>query len=137
VQNLTTARKRLKSKTPYLLFQCLVVKPNEHQIPDIYKLAKVYGIDEVKLKTAQIYNYKEGSSLIPEQEIYSRYRKNEDGSYSLKNKLNNHCWKLWHSPVITWDGKVVPCCFDKDAHHVLGELENSDLETVWNNQAYT
>ena len=136
VKNLTAARKKLKSKTPYLIFQFLVVKPNEHQIPEIHKLAKQYGIDEVKLKTAQIYNYEIGSNLIPEQEIYSRYKKNKDGAYSLKNKLNNHCWKLWHSPVITWDGKVVPCCFDKDAKHVLGELEHEDLESVWSNKSY-
>lgn len=135
-QNITTARKKLKSKTPYLIFQFLVVKHNEHQIADLYQIANEYGIDEVKLKTAQIYNYHEGSALIPEQEIYSRYKKTEHGNYVIKNKLNNHCWKLWHSPVITWDGKVVPCCFDKDAHHVLGELEAHDLQSVWRNSNY-
>lgn len=136
-QNMIAARKKLKSKTPYLIFQFLVVNHNEHQIADIYKLANEYGIDEVKLKTAQIYNYHKGSSLIPEQEIYSRYKKTENGNYVLKNKLNNHCWKLWHSPVITWDGKVVPCCFDKDADHILGELEHNDLKTVWSNSEYS
>ena len=69
VQNLVEAKSRLKSKTPYLIFQFLVVRHNEHQIPAIYKLAKAYKIDEVKLKTAQIYDYINGSSLIPEQEV--------------------------------------------------------------------
>lgn len=136
VKNLCAARKKGNSKTPYLIFQFLVVKPNEHQIPEIYQLAKEYGIDEVKLKTAQIYHYENGSPLIPEQEIYSRYKKSDNGKYVLKNKLNNHCWKLWHSPTITWDGKVVPCCFDKDAKHILGELKREDLKTVWNNQNF-
>ena len=31
-------KKKLKSKTPHVVFQFLVVKPNEHQIPEIYKL---------------------------------------------------------------------------------------------------
>jgi radical SAM protein with 4Fe4S-binding SPASM domain len=136
VECLSAMRKKLKSRTPYLVFQFLVVKPNEHQIQDIYRLAHHYGIDEVKLKTAQIYNYENGSTLIPEQEIYSRYKKDVNGKYIIKNKLLNHCWKLWHSPVITWDGKVIPCCFDKDANHVLGILEEDTLQTVWNNSQY-
>jgi radical SAM protein with 4Fe4S-binding SPASM domain len=136
VECLVETKKKWKSRSPYLIFQFLVVRPNEHQIPEIYKLAKQYGVDEVKLKTAQIYNYVNGSNLIPEQDIYSRYQKDKSGSYQLKNKLQNHCWKLWHSPVITWDGKVVPCCFDKDAQHVLGTLDQQNLEAIWNNEAY-
>ncbi len=136
VENIVTARKKLHSITPYLIFQFLVVKPNEHQIPELVKLAKHYGIDEVKLKTAQIYNFENGSHLIPEQELYSRYKKSDKGKYILKNKLQNHCWKLWHAPVITWDGKLVPCCFDKDARHVMGELNQTNLKSIWNNTSY-
>jgi len=88
------------------------------------------------LKTAQIYDYKNGSDLIPSQEIYSRYKKNNDGSYSIKNELLNHCWKMWHSCVITWDGKVVPCCFDKDAHYVLGDLTKNSFEEIWQGDKY-
>jgi radical SAM protein with 4Fe4S-binding SPASM domain len=136
VKNMVAAKKRLQRHTPYLIFQFLVVKPNEHQIPEIYKLAKKYGVDEVKLKTAQIYNFQKGSPLIPEQELYSRYKKSKSGEYTLKNALANHCWKLWHAPVITWDGKMVPCCFDKDAQHVMGQLTDHPLQTIWNNKNY-
>jgi radical SAM protein with 4Fe4S-binding SPASM domain len=38
--------------------------------------------------------------------------------------------------VITWDGRVVPCCFDKDAHHVLGDLGKQSFREVWNSDAY-
>ena len=69
-------KKKLKSKTPHVVFQFLVVKPNEHQIPEVYKLANELGVDQVVLKTAQIYDFKNGSHLIPDQDQYSRYRKN-------------------------------------------------------------
>ena len=118
------------------MFQFLVVKPNEHQIPEVYTLAKQIGVDQVVLKTAQIYDYANGSDLIPEQDQYSRYRKMNDGSYTIKNSLDNHCWKMWHSCVITWDGKIVPCCFDIDAHHVLGDLTKNSFEEVWTGDAY-
>ena len=88
-----------------------MVQANEHQINDIKVLGKEIGVDEVRFKTAQIYDYVNGNKLIPTIEKYSRYKKQNDGTYQIKNKMHNHCWKLWHSSVITWDGSVVPCCF--------------------------
>jgi radical SAM protein with 4Fe4S-binding SPASM domain len=130
-------KEKLKSKTPYLIFQFLVVKPNEHQIPEVQALADKLGVDEVVFKTAQVYDYQKGSPLIPDSQQYSRYRKKPDGSYAIKNKLLNHCWKMWHSCVITWDGQVVPCCFDKDASHPMGDLKTEQFKDLWFNEKYT
>jgi radical SAM protein with 4Fe4S-binding SPASM domain len=135
-RNLVKLKKALNSNTPHIIFQFLVVKPNEHQIPEIYKLAKEIGVDEVKLKTAQVYDYKYGNELIPDIEKFSRYAKQADGTYKVKNELLNHCWKLWHACVITWDGIVVPCCFDKDAEHRLGDLKNADFRAIWHSENY-
>jgi radical SAM protein with 4Fe4S-binding SPASM domain len=135
-RNVVKWKKELKSKTPHLIFQFLVVRPNEHQIPEIYKLAEEIGIDEVRLKTAQIYDYAQGNPLIPKQDRYSRYRRQADGSYRIKNQLLNHCWKLWHACVITWDGVVVPCCFDKDAKYRMGNLQEQSLREVWQQEPY-
>lgn len=135
-KNIIKWKRELKSKTPHVIFQFLVVRPNESQIEDVYQLADKLGVDEVALKTAQIYDYKNGSDLIPVNEKYSRYKKKDDGSYDIKNSLLNHCWKMWHSCVITWDGKVVPCCFDKDAHFVLGDLKEQSFKEIWNQKKY-
>ncbi|MFZ1706037.1 MAG: radical SAM/SPASM domain-containing protein [Saprospiraceae bacterium] len=137
-KNMVAWKKQLKSSTPHIIFQFLVVKPNEHQIPDIYALAKEIGVDEVKLKTAQVYDYKHGNDLIPTIDKYSRYKQEDDGTYRVKNKLLNHCWKLWHACVITWDGMVVPCCFDKDATHNLGNIkEEKKFKDIWFGPSYT
>ncbi len=136
-KNIVKWRKELNSKTPFIFFQFLVVKPNEHQIEDIKKLAKEIGVDEVRFKTAQVYDYEtDPNQLIPTIDKFSRYKKNEDGTYVPKNKLANRCWKLWHANVITWDGLVVPCCFDKDAMHQLGNLKNESFKQIWNNPNY-
>ena len=135
-KNLVKWKKEMKASTPHIIFQFLVVKPNEHQIPEIYKLAEEIGIDEVKLKTAQVYDYSNGNDLIPTIEKYSRYKKQNDGTFTVKNKLLNHCWKLWHACVITWDGIVVPCCFDKDATHRLGDLKSTNFDTLWKDGPY-
>jgi radical SAM protein with 4Fe4S-binding SPASM domain len=129
-------KKELRSSTPHVIFQFLVVRPNEHQISDVRKLASSLGVDEVRLKTAQIYDFEEGSPLIPQQDRYSRYRKTSNGTWEIKNKLLDHCWKMWHSCVITWDGRVVPCCFDKDAHHTLGQYAGDSFRTIWKGDEY-
>lgn len=135
-KNIIKWKKALNSKTPHTIFQFLVVKPNEHQIDDLKRMAKEYGVDEIGLKTAQIYDYEHGSDLIPTINKYSRYKKQNDGTYTIKNKLLNHCWKLWHSCVITWDGIVVPCCFDKDASHQMGDLKQQSFIDLWHNENY-
>ena len=136
-KNIVKWKKELNSKTPFVFFQFLVVKHNEHQIEDIKKLAKEIGVDEVRFKSAQVYDYiNDPNQLIPTINKYSRYRKNSDGTYTPKNKLANRCWKLWHANVITWDGLVVPCCFDKDAMHQLGNLKNDSFKNIWQNSNY-
>jgi radical SAM protein with 4Fe4S-binding SPASM domain len=136
-KNIVKWKKELKSKTPFVFFQFLVVKPNEHQIEDIKKLAIEVGVDEVRFKTAQVYDYEnDPNNLIPVNEKYSRYKKDQQGNYIAKNKLENHCWKLHHANVITWDGLVVPCCFDKDATHQLGNLKMQSFKEIWHNDNY-
>ena len=135
-KNIVKWKKELNSKTPHVIFQYLVVKPNEHQLEEVKQLADELGVDEVAFKTAQIYDYEDGSELIPSIEKYSRYKQLSNGKWTIKNKLVNHCWKMWHSCVITWDGKVVPCCFDKDAHYQLGEMKEQSFRKIWNGQSY-
>jgi radical SAM protein with 4Fe4S-binding SPASM domain len=135
-KNIIKWKKELKSKTPHVIFQFLVVKPNQHQIDEVQALAKELGVDEVGLKTAQIYDYENGSPLIPTIDKYSRYEQLPNGKYEIKNALDHSCWKMWHSCVVTWDGKVVPCCFDKDAHYQLGDASQTTFEELWHSVEY-
>ena len=147
-KNIVKWKKKLNSKTPYVIFQFLVVRHNEHQIEEVKKLGKELEVDETKFKTAQVYDYENGNDLIPTNEKYSRYEKTQNGTYQVKsvsvfnqkqsiaNKKPESCWKMWHSCVITWDGKIVPCCFDKDAKHQLGSLKEKTFKEIWFNTAY-
>jgi radical SAM protein with 4Fe4S-binding SPASM domain len=136
-RNIVKWKKELNSKTPFVFFQFLVVKPNEHQIKDIKKIAKEVGVDQVRFKTAQVYDFEnDPNNLIPTINKYSRYKKDSNGKMQTKSGLKNHCWKLWHANVITWDGLVVPCCFDKDAMHQLGNLKGQSFKQIWNNDNY-
>ena len=135
-RNIRAAKDRLRSRTPYVILQFLVVAPNEHQISELEAIADELGIDEVKLKSAQLYEFEKGNPLMPQQEQYSRYRKGKNGLYRLKNKLLNQCWRMWQGCVFTWDGAVVPCCFDKDAHYTMGSVAHTGFRQIWRSSEY-
>ena len=127
-------KKKLKSKRPFIVLQFLVFKSNQHQLDKVRKLADQLGIDKLSIKTAQVYNFKSKRDIIPDNPKYSRYKK-ENGTYSIKNTLSNNCWRMWSSCVITWDGKMVPCCFDKDAKYVLGDIKENRIIKIWKSLA--
>ncbi len=136
---LVDAKKSAQNTSLHIIWQFIVFKHNEHQIEEFKALAKAIGVDEIGIKTAQIYDYENGSELIPENEEYSRYSKEEviyTSGYSLKNKLLNHCWRMWQGCVFTWDGHVVPCCFDKDATHKIGNISTHTFRSIWHGEAY-
>lgn len=128
-------KKKLNKTTPHIIWQFIVFKHNEHQLPEIKRLAKEIGVDELGIKTAQIYDYKTSDDFIPTNEDLARYRKTDTG-YEIKNKLLNQCWRMWRGSVITWDGLVVPCCFDKDATHRFGDVSTQHFKEVWKGERY-
>lgn len=136
IRNLVKWKKELKSSTPYIILQFIVFRTNEHQVPALRKLARVTGVDKLEIKTAQVYNYEEGNPLIPVNEALSRYKKSKEEKYILDNPLYNHCLRMWRGCVITWDGLVVPCCFDKDAAHLLGDLKQQIFKEIWRGEPY-
>ena len=135
-KNIIKWKKKLNSKKPYIIFQFLVIKPNQHQVEEVKQLGRKLGVNKTIIKTAQIYDFEKGSPLIPTINKYSRYRKNKDGTYSIKIRLKNNCWRLWNSCVITWDGIVVPCCFDKNAKYKMGNLKEESFDDIWNGKFY-
>ena len=133
INHLVEAKRMKQSALPLITFQFLVTRQNEHQLPEIKKLADELGADRLTLKTVQVYDVDNAAELIPENEKFARYRINEDGKPVLKNKFRNSCWRSWSSCVVTWDAKIVPCCFDKDAKYQFGNLLEQNLQDAWKN----
>ena len=88
-----------------------------------------------RLKSMQIINTGNFKTWLPSDHRLSRYEK-KSGEYSIKNPLPNRCARLWFNPVITWDGNVIPCCFDKNAGHIMGDLNEDTFRDIWNGPKY-
>lgn len=136
IRKLVYWKEKLNKRTPRIVIQFLVLKTNQHQIKDIKKLSHELGVNQLVLKTAQVYNLEKGSDIIPADEKLSRYKR-INGTYVIKNNLENKCWRMWSSSVITWDGKLVPCCFDKDAKYGLGNLREKRFSEIWKNENHS
>jgi radical SAM protein with 4Fe4S-binding SPASM domain len=136
IRSFMKIRMQHKSNSLFVELQFIVFKHNEHQINAIKKLGKELGVDKVSVKTAQLYEFEEGNELMPGQVKYSRYQEYENGKYRIKSSLPNHCHRSWTANVITWDGGVVPCCFDKDAEYRFGNINNKNYKEIISNKEY-
>jgi radical SAM protein with 4Fe4S-binding SPASM domain len=136
LRSLIRRKKKLGLKKPFVEFQFIVMKQNEHQLDDVKKYCKEVGVDKVVFKTMQISSYENAVKFLPSNKKYRRYTL-ENNSFKIKHEIKNHCFALWRTSVITWDGRVVPCCFDKDALNEIGIVNGRSFENVWSSQEYS
>jgi radical SAM protein with 4Fe4S-binding SPASM domain len=129
-------KRRLNLSKPYIELQFLVMKQNENQIGHLKGMAQSLGVDQLTLKTMQVYSYESAVKFLPENKKYSRYEI-KDNQLIIKNELKNQCLALWRTAVITWDLKLVPCCFDKDGKYELGSLNDNTISEIWKSEKYT
>ena len=127
-------KNELKSVTPLIEIQFIVMKSNEHQMEEMKLLAKSLKVDRLRFKTAQLYEFEFGNDRLTSISKYARYERLHDGTFAIKSKLPNHCKRLWGGAVINSRGSVLPCCFDKESENSFGNVDNQSFRSVWHNK---
>lgn len=117
-----------------IVLQFLVTRQNEHEIPEARRIAARFGAT-LSLKSLQVYSLASAERFLPRDERFRRYRTGE-GRLDIKSPLPDRCTYPWLRSVVTWDGTVVPCCFDKDATVPLGSLATDSLASIWRGPSY-
>ncbi len=135
IKAIREAKKRLKSSTPIVELQFLVLRHNEHEIDDIRKLAKELEVDQLRLKTAQIYSKEDITTFLPLNPKFRRY-KIIDGDFELKFGIKNRCKRIWENPVINWNGDMAVCCFDKEASIKLGNIKEQSFKQLFQGKRF-
>lgn len=126
---LREAKERLHSRITIEL-QCLRLRTNEHEWTALKQQYKTLGADRLTLKTAQLYDYRDGHPLMPTNPRYSRYVKAEDGRYHRRS-LRRGCMRVWSGCVVTTTGEVLPCCYDKAHAYAYGNIMNARLRDLF------
>lgn len=129
LEYITTAKKELKSNFPLVELQCLLFKHTEHSKEKIQEIGNTYSVDIVTFKTVQLYDT-ENLDLLPSQKN-SRYIL-QNGKLELAGPIKNSCWRMWSSIVISWQGNVIPCCFDKNHDFAYGNCNDISIKEIQN-----
>jgi radical SAM protein with 4Fe4S-binding SPASM domain len=133
IRNMSVAKMKFNSKIK-IEIQFLVNRLNENQIPAVKALAKKLKVS-LRLKSMQVIDNRDIEAWLPLNERFRRYKK-INSKYVIRSSLPDRCARLWFNPVITWDGKVLPCCFDKDAEYVMGDLNHETFREIWDSPKY-
>lgn len=88
-----------------------------------------------RIKSMQVLNNERIAEWIPAEMSKSRYREKK-GGFSSVHHVTSGCFRMWRGAVITTDGDVVPCCFDKNGMHTMGNLNEKSFREIWHGPEY-
>ena len=126
---------------PIIELQCLLLRSNEREQALMRKTYRLLGADRLTFKTAQFYDYQYGNPLMPARDRDRRYEQCADGTYRLKRHPLRRlwhaltgispCYRLWAGCVLTTNGDILPCCYDKSHTHAYGNIHHASLPTLF------
>jgi MoaA/NifB/PqqE/SkfB family radical SAM enzyme len=129
-------KKELGSSTPHIEWQFIVMRQNQHQIPEARALAKELGVDSIIFKKVDFPLGEEdseaGRKWLPVGDGFER----DDPFGRPFDEGGDRCWRLWRSSVINWDGGAAPCCYLTDKKDDFGNVTKDSFKSVWNNEHY-
>ena len=159
ISSLIRLKEKTESKTPIIDLTCVVQPENFIEIEAIleksYRLGIgirfLMGIDYCKSTYFHWEKIREGkvTSVLD----YAITRSNELGlseaNKTLKKTKETYlcmmkdkklkpgpCFWPWSSVFITWDGKVLPCCYFYNSEVIMGSVTRQRFDNIWNNRHY-
>lgn len=139
MKRLLAAKKALNSKKPFVEWQFIVFKHNEHEMDQARKMAAEIGVDLLRFVSPGVppedmHDTRLQEKWMPENPLYwERHPKLvEDRGYVF----DQTCFYLYRSMFIYPGGGVTPCCFAHDSRQDFGNLRTSSVSEIWNNKTY-
>lgn len=131
---LCSEKKRLGLTKPRIELQFIAMSHNEHELPEIRRLAREWGVDRFRVKTVGADDPKT-RDLVPKERLLSRYREDRE-SPSVRYAF---CTMAWDHTVVNVDGSVTPCCYlrpDMGDEFVMGNIFESSFAQIWRGERY-
>jgi radical SAM protein with 4Fe4S-binding SPASM domain len=114
--------------------QFLLHRGNEHEATAAAAFAASAGAG-FRIKSIQVIDNERAGEWMPSDARRSRYMF-ERGQWKSARSPARGCMRMWTTAVITADGDVVPCCYDKNADHSMGNLNNQAFRDIWDGDKY-
>jgi radical SAM protein with 4Fe4S-binding SPASM domain len=134
IRCLIERRRQLDVPTPKVQLQFLVFRHNEGELAAIRRLAESLQVDVLRVKTAHVPSRERLGEYAPTDDGLCRYERN--GRLKTRPRELQTCWYVLNQPFIAADGRVAPCCFDKDCQFAIGSLADNSLQELWNSPTF-
>jgi MoaA/NifB/PqqE/SkfB family radical SAM enzyme len=138
MRRILARKKALRSRTPFVEWQFVPLRQNEHEMAEAVRLATRVGVDGFRFKPARFdkvegrtFGGEVSPALIDEWMPGSQALRHEGATY-----LGYHCPFLWGSITVHPDGGIAPCCETSSVQQDLARMGDMDLADVWNGAAY-
>jgi radical SAM protein with 4Fe4S-binding SPASM domain len=131
---LCAEKKRLGLEKPRIELQFIVMRHNEHELPEMRRLARQWGVDRLRVKTVGA-DDPGTKDLVPVERLLSRYE--ADGE--TPNVRHSFCTMAWDHTVVNVDGSVTPCCYlrpDMGDAFVMGNVFEKTFSEIWRGEKY-
>lgn len=142
IRKVVEAKRRLASRTPFVVLRFIVMKHNEHEVPGLKDFARSLGVDALSVRALVTYDNersssasRDGAGFLPDNVAYHRFAY-EPGTRARMRRTRNPCKALWNNPAVHRNGKVCPCTFDPREKWVLGDLNRESFRDIWFGPAY-
>ena len=134
---LAQKKREMGWSTPHIEWQFIVMRQNEHQVPEARRMAQELGVDTIVFKKVDFPHGEDDPELARKWLPVSTEGFMRDQPFDKPYKENGErCWRLWRSGVVNWDGGYAPCCYLTDAADDFGDIKTHSIGEVWNNEKY-
>ena len=134
---LVETKRRLGVATPYLEWQFIVMRQNEHQVEAARALAGELGVDGIIFKNVDFPWGMDDPALAERWLPAGNPRSIREATFDRPYKEDGAaCWRLWRTAVVNWDGGLAPCCYLTDKKYDFGDVSRHSVDEIWNNERY-
>lgn len=130
-------RRELGSGKPYITWQFLVFRHNEHEIKEVLRVGRKIGVDHVGITKAFIGK----KDWMPLNSRYSNYNaekmKDDESSFDyFKPETGSFCNWPWEAIAVNANGSVSPCCSVEEEKDDFGNILDQPFNDLWNKEKY-
>ncbi len=135
IKQLMEIRREAGSRAPFVTINMILMENNVGEIEEFRKLAGELGVDKYNFSTYW--------------EMYLGSSEKENLTKGLKPKAAEHrnvmpenmrvdstCGWAWSGTIVSWNGNVIPCCFDYNETCVMGNVFRAKFSEIWNGPEY-
>lgn len=138
LDKLVNAKKKRRSRYPFIEWQCLVTRHNEAHLREIEREAMARGANSFRLASINFYSVEDTETAekewLPRNPRYRSFSA-ERIAKKIKGGIRKPCFWLWRTAILNVDGGVIPCClYDVSS---WGNAFEQGLLPIWNGDTYT